>query len=94
MHIATIWQITLESDIDWMDPVATVISFTFLTEIPYIGGLLPSTDYMARARYISDSGGDGSVSAWGDPTLFTTLAANTIPEPGTFVPAEQGCADC
>lgn len=85
MHAATVWQIALATDPDFLAPVASEFDVTEpLTEIPVISGLTPATDYLARARYIDD---DGESSDFGPATAFTTLAEDTVQEPGVW-------ADC
>ena len=92
MHVATLWQITTAADTLFASVLVSVFDTTPpLTSVPAIGGLMPSTDYLARAQYYAD---DGTISAWSATVPFTTLANNTIDQPGTFAPADQGCSDC
>jgi len=92
MHVATLWNITLATDPLFAAIVVSVFNVTApLTELPVVGGLTPSTNYIARAKYYAD---DGSESAWSASVPFTTLATNTIDQPGTFATADQGCSDC
>lgn len=76
-HVATLWEVTLAADTNFDTPVIDEFTAVFLTEfVP--SGLLPLTDYLIRATYY---GSDGSVSDPGAATAFTTIAANTQPEP-------------
>lgn len=78
-HVATLWQIALATDPDFLAPVFTKFTTTQLTTMPFSGlVLLPSTNYLARAAYYSD---DPAVSAFGAATPFTTLADGTVPVP-------------
>lgn len=78
IHIATIWQIALATDPIFAAPVASVISTEDLISIPAISGLLPLTDYLARANFLFD---DVTISGFGANTPFTTLEFNLIPDP-------------
>lgn len=78
-HVATLWQITLATDPLFAAPVASIFSTTHLTTLPFSGlVLLPSTNYLARAAYYSDT---ATVSPFGASVAFTTLADGTIPVP-------------
>lgn len=87
MHVASIWQIALATDPTFSSPVASVLDTDApFTSIPAITGLTPSTNYLARVRYIDDL---GAFSDWSDAVAFTTLAENTVPEPGLWVECEH-----
>ncbi|MGD9631351.1 MAG: hypothetical protein AB7V18_19100 [Pyrinomonadaceae bacterium] len=78
-HVATLWQIALDSDPTFSSPVASIFTTTHLTTLPFSGLVLqPSTDYIARAAYYTD---EATVSPFGATTAFTTLADGTIPVP-------------
>lgn len=78
-HVATLWQITLDSDPTFAAPVVTIFSTVYLTDLPFSGlELEPSTNYLARAAYYTD---EATVSPFGAATAFTTLADGTIPVP-------------
>lgn len=88
MHIATLWQITLATDPTFAAPVLSLFSVTALLILPFSGLiLLPSTNYLARAKYYDDA---GNSSSFGAATPFTTLANGTIPVPGALT----AWADC
>lgn len=85
MHTATHWQVTLDTDPTFATPVFSEISFTDLLTI-LVPDLLPSTNYLIRARYMDD---EGVWSDWGTSTAFTTLAENTEPQPGVWADCEH-----
>jgi len=89
-HVATLWEVTLAADTGFLTPVIQDFTSTYLTQYDAIG-LLVGTDYIIRATYFFD---DGSNTGPGAATAFTTLAANTEPEPGSFEFATQGCGAC
>lgn len=90
MHAATIWQIALAADTTFSSPVADIFTAEDLVLIT-IDGLTPSTAYIARARYVDDS---GTLSDWSESVSFTTLDENGTPEPGSFTATSQGCGGC
>jgi len=91
VHAATLWQITLATDTLWATPVFSSFTTLLLTAIPFIDGLLPATNYIARVAYYDNLGATAGFSA---DFPFTTLAADLIDPPGSFAQADQGCSDC
>ncbi len=90
IHIASLWEVTLSGDPLFLTPVISDFTAVYLLQYDALG-LLVGTDYLMRVTYFFD---DGSNSGAGAATAFTTLAANTQPEPGSFAFATQGCGDC
>lgn len=82
MHAATIWQVALATDPTFASPVFELFTTEFLTEIPSITGLEPNTNYLIRAAHIDNL---GVSSGFGAATAFTTLGANTLPQPSLTV---------
>lgn len=79
-HASTTWQVSLADDTEFSSPVVNVTSATFL--VAYIAeGLIPNTNYVARARH---TGSQGGVSAWSNTVEFTTEDAFPQPEPPTL----------
>ena len=93
MHIASRWQIALATDPTFAAPVYELFTTeaSELTEVPFIDGLTPSTNYLARVAYYDENITTVGFSA---SFPFTTLAADLIDPPGSFVQADQGCSDC
>lgn len=87
-HLASQWQITLDTDPTFLAPVVdTGWNCSDLTSRIQTG-LTPSTDYLVRVRYIAD---DGTMSPWSDGVAFSTSAGSDpavdpawpVCEPGT-----------
>ncbi|MCL7965372.1 MAG: hypothetical protein M8858_08140 [marine benthic group bacterium] len=71
-HYLTQWQITLATDTGFASPVQDVVSNTSLLELRHTG-LSPSTNYIARVRYIDTGIG---VSEWSDAIAVNTVATD------------------
>lgn len=88
MHVASLWHVALATDPTFTTIVASAFrsGTVTLVESGILSGLTVSTNYIARVRYYDDL---GNVSAWSDSFAFTTLGANTQPEPGAWEDCEH-----
>jgi len=75
-HFLSQWEITLATDTTFSSPVQSFVSNAFLTEFRHTG-LSPSTNYIARVRYVDAGLG---ISLWSDAIAVNTVA--TDPQTG------------
>jgi len=78
-HIASQWQVTLDTDLTFLTPVYDSGEDTSFLTVKILYDLIADTDYIARVRYLEDADPDDVWSAWSDHDAFSMDAAPDTP---------------